>query len=1125
MKNCKFIVLTFLALLSTAAFAEEKKYTFDDGVALETDWNVVKDVPTGGEAKCEITQNIGGSFASKDGNYLGLAYLNKSNISINITSTKEFKNIIQFSMDVVAGDNSKPTFAAYVVDADGNTLETIIAPIGAKDGFATGGTNKWGSKTVNLSGKTGYIKIATIASSSGKYAAIDNITVTYSGEESTPVAVTGVELSPTEVSVSAGKTVTLTATVLPENADNKTITWSSDNEDVATVEEGVVTGVAEGTATITVTTEEGGLTATCAVTVTEPTPPVAVTGVEITPTEVSVEVGKTTTLTATVLPEDADNKTITWYSDNESIATVTNGVVKGIAEGNTTITVKTQDGGFEATCSVKVEAKPIDLPTGITNRHEPEVYEKEKKEGGYNTPLTMFNQHEYEVFYAGRAPSNNLIAIRTTPVDKMTGIENQETATANFCEVDGWLTAQASSVSSSASDAVKKDEFEAASDLFKMAGQSIVLYVKGYDQFSFYGMDKNVEMKNGDFKKNQRFQVFIDGTMQPEDQCSKEATIRRYPISTGEHLIEIKALADGESRFYAFSLRLAQEPRTKHLDGNDTTQNIFKTKDLYPIRYFTKYNHIEGAETKLEWEGAAATGIELQQGGRSEIGDTLIVSGTANCPAGQYIYHLVSSLNGFESSRVSGTFTVRTQLRASTETDVEAYKNEAIEAIEFHYYAFDEDIHFEWLNDKEPAGISTRLGDQTFTISGTPTVADTYQYRISVEGGEEITGTILVQDIDLGNNPVLYLYKNNQAYNDDGVYTYLKEQGYNLIARKTQKHSARPADQYAKYTWVLISEDVDADNPEVLAVAQGESNLPVLNMKAFSYAEGRLDWGAPNNGSLAQEGKSITVERADHPIFKTLNKNRGDQIQVLDSIISRGLMPTKVTYQNSLCLATALTRGTEYYTNGEAQTFLHEIPASQRNGHKYLSLPIAISSSKRLTTDGKSLIKAAVKYLLNDEPTVALPTLEITSFIISSDGDNMKGLINQEQNTIYFEIDLTNYPSLDVKNVIPTVTIADTEFSHVTPAIGEAIDISTSIYLPIEYVVSDFINRRVYTLSARIFSSNGIEEVYVAGQWVNIFDIYGRKVATTNEDIHTIDLPRGIYLVVTENGQTIKIMR
>ncbi len=82
-----------------------------------------------------------------------------------------------------------------------------------------------------------------------------------------PAPVTGVSLDKTEATLKIGKTLTLTATVAPANAGNKNVTWSSDREGVAIVENGVVTAVAEGTANITVTTEDGNYTATCAVTV------------------------------------------------------------------------------------------------------------------------------------------------------------------------------------------------------------------------------------------------------------------------------------------------------------------------------------------------------------------------------------------------------------------------------------------------------------------------------------------------------------------------------------------------------------------------------------------------------------------------------------------------------------------------------------------------------------------------------------------------------------------------------------------------------------------------------------------------------------------------------------------
>ena len=81
------------------------------------------------------------------------------------------------------------------------------------------------------------------------------------------VAVTGVSLDSSEETISVGETVTLLATVAPSNATNKNVSWSSDDTSVATVNNGVVTGVAQGTATITVTTEDGGFTSNCLVTV------------------------------------------------------------------------------------------------------------------------------------------------------------------------------------------------------------------------------------------------------------------------------------------------------------------------------------------------------------------------------------------------------------------------------------------------------------------------------------------------------------------------------------------------------------------------------------------------------------------------------------------------------------------------------------------------------------------------------------------------------------------------------------------------------------------------------------------------------------------------------------------
>ena len=82
----------------------------------------------------------------------------------------------------------------------------------------------------------------------------------------------------------------------------------------------------------------------------------------------------------------------------------------------------------------------------------------------------------------------------------------------------------------------------------------------------------------------------------------------------------------------------------------------------------------------------------------------------------------------------------------------------------------------------------------------------------------------------------------------------------------------------------------------------------------------------------------------------------------------------------------------------------------------------------------------------------------------------------------------------------------------------------TNWHYGVRYMVSDYINKRYYDVIVRLYDPEGIENIE-AGTWVNIFDIFGRKVTATNEDLRTIDLPSGMYIVVTEDGQTMKIMR
>ncbi|MDL2222073.1 Ig-like domain-containing protein, partial [Parabacteroides sp. OttesenSCG-928-N08] len=155
-----------------------------------------------------------------------------------------------------------------------------------------------------------------------------------------------------------GESFTLTATVLPENATNKAVSWKSSNTAVATVKEGVVTGgTATGTATITVTSEDGNKTASCIVTVEAINIPV--TGITLNQTQQTMKPGESITLLPTIAPANASDKRVSWSTSDAQIATVdADGRVSAVAVGEATISATTVDGGKSAQCLITVQADP-----------------------------------------------------------------------------------------------------------------------------------------------------------------------------------------------------------------------------------------------------------------------------------------------------------------------------------------------------------------------------------------------------------------------------------------------------------------------------------------------------------------------------------------------------------------------------------------------------------------------------------------------------------------------------------------------------------------------------------------------------------------------------------------------
>lgn len=191
----------------------------------------------------------------------------------------------------------------------------------------------------------------------------------YEGSDNV-VLVTEIILNKSSLSLQTGQSETLTATVKPDNATDKSVTWKSSNTSVADVNNGKVTAIAKGTAKITCTANDGsGKYATCTVTVTDPI--IKVTSITLNKTSITLEVEKSETLTATVKPDNATNKTVTWSSEEESVATVdNNGKVTAIAKGTAKITCTANDGsGVAAECAVTVTVpKPdkIVLPDEAT---------------------------------------------------------------------------------------------------------------------------------------------------------------------------------------------------------------------------------------------------------------------------------------------------------------------------------------------------------------------------------------------------------------------------------------------------------------------------------------------------------------------------------------------------------------------------------------------------------------------------------------------------------------------------------------------------------------------------------------------------------------------------------------
>jgi len=175
------------------------------------------------------------------------------------------------------------------------------------------------------------------------------------GKDKVIIPVTGITIEKSATEIMVPRKELLYVDITPSNASNKKVIWTSSASNVASVDPwGEVTALSEGTAIMTVTTEDGGFTASCVVTVISNIA-ISVTGVTMEVRELAIATAQKFALSASVTPADADIQTVAWSSSNPDVALINaDGVVEGLKAGTATITVTTEDGGFTATCAVTV---------------------------------------------------------------------------------------------------------------------------------------------------------------------------------------------------------------------------------------------------------------------------------------------------------------------------------------------------------------------------------------------------------------------------------------------------------------------------------------------------------------------------------------------------------------------------------------------------------------------------------------------------------------------------------------------------------------------------------------------------------------------------------------------------
>lgn len=299
-----------------------------------------------------------------------------------LVTSLNYNNLLGFDTNEIVFDNTVNVAATACLD-EGVLDELILDYDGSNDGVSTfNNISLFSTEYGKQNFEPGQVLKAEHLNhmEDGIYANAESLsvlglsTVTVNVDDSgvVNVPVTGIELDLYSYNAKIGGGFYINPIVLPTDATNRNVLWSSSETSLATVDQyGYVSCIDEGDVIITCTTEEGGFVATCSVNIEKAEEGgedpgetiIAVTSISLNQSSLTLEVGQTSQLTATVLPADATNKNIVWSSTDTTKATVVNGKVTAIAEGNATIIARSEsNSNITATCNLIVEAEEVIVP-------------------------------------------------------------------------------------------------------------------------------------------------------------------------------------------------------------------------------------------------------------------------------------------------------------------------------------------------------------------------------------------------------------------------------------------------------------------------------------------------------------------------------------------------------------------------------------------------------------------------------------------------------------------------------------------------------------------------------------------------------------------------------------------